>query len=183
MFSDLPIASTVSMVSKYKEVNTTHQTMDSGCFSECKPERGWVELTGWTRWVGRGYPPCPELQTAWKQCKHDSRFSAASQAQRQGSGVCWLLSYGSQWARLRLTSLELPCWVSTEAPGQTLLGKGMAGAKGNRGHPGWGPACSLHSPHHTEVHSACPETWPCENYDRSRKGFEWSRIIPVLKLC
>lgn len=105
-----------------------------------------------------GYLPCLELQIAWKQCKYNSCFSTASQAQRQGSGVCRLFSYSRQWARPRLTSLELLCWVSTEAPGQSLFGKGMAGAEGNRSHPAWGPACSLPSPHRTELRSVCRET-------------------------
>lgn len=46
----------VSTVSKYKKVKY-HMcwTMDSGCFSELS----WMELTGWTWWVGRGTSALP----------------------------------------------------------------------------------------------------------------------------
>ena len=173
------------MVSKYKKVKyLTCQTMDSGCFSECRPELGWVELSRWTQWVGRGVPTLPgaadrlEAVQIWFLIQRCVSSSTAGLWGMLTAELQQTVKPGWGWHRLSC-SAEYPQGL----PVKLHLAKEWPEPKGNRSHPGCGPACSLPSPHHTEVRSPCPETLGhMKTMTGQERGLNGQESIPVLKL-
>jgi len=123
------------------------------------------------------YLPCLELQTACKQCKYNSWFSAASQAQRQGSFGQPVSQTEADITGVALLSIHKKLLVKLCLAKEWPEPRGLAVIL-----PEVLPAAvSLLVAQRYVVVRALRDPWPFVNFDGSRKEFEWPRKYPCAK--